>query len=641
MSAPRLVVPIKDAPPADFRNLGVPASRLAVLAQAGISVPDGFVVSQEVLSSVLAGELGQSLAALGVRAEKAGQGERQALRAEAAKLLDDAGLPWELEMELAKALEPMAQGAWLAPSQEDGGTPVFAPVRTKNALVGRVREIWSAVLDSEKPEGWHEPFAPVVAIAARDYEVSGIAELGGDARAHVDVEAVFGLPQALSDRKVLRDKYRWSVAESRPLNAEIAKQRWQYSVSERGVSRMDVAPALSGERKLSEDSLAGLASAVTAAAEALDGSPAVVWALEDEEIKILWVLDLKPYERRPLKTAKAAGKASVGKATEPSTAEGNSSPQTSSSERMPVTATRLLASCEMGSEPPVAQEIQGIFPLSIDTWLKANLLSHPQSPDGEAIQAMKNALAVALEAYAKAARPRQVVVSLSNLTSDDFAAMPGGEKYEPGERNPLMGFRGGARHLSQGHARLLDAELSAVALARQRGARNLSLALPFVRTTDEMGALAARARDAGLERGQDFKLWMFVEVPSNVFLAEEFATLCDGLAIRLEPLYQLLSAVDPGSVYLADAGFARPADEGARRAVARVIQRAHSAGKPVIVCGERLHEAPEVLETAIREGVDGVSAPPGRVAELARAAASIEQRILLEGAARLRNGGKA
>jgi pyruvate,water dikinase len=163
----------------------------------------------------------------------------------------------------------------------------------------------------------------------------------------------------------------------------------------------------------------------------------------------------------------------------------------------------------------------------------------------------------------------------------------------------------------------------------------------LVRTTDELLALAARARSLGLERGQDFKLWMFVEVPSNVFMAEDFANLCDGLAIRLEPLYQLLAAVDPGSAYLADAGFARPSDEGARRAVAEVICRARSAGKPVIICGDKLHEAREVLETAVREGVDAVSAPQQYLAQLAKAVASIEQRILLESAARLRSGGKA
>jgi hypothetical protein len=75
--------------------------------------------------------------------------------------------------------------------------------------------------------------------------------------------------------------------------------------------------------------------------------------------------------------------------------------------------------------------------------------------------------------------------------------------------------------------------------------------------------------------------------------------------------------------------------------VAEVIARARSAGKPVVICGEKLHEAREVLETSIREGVDGVSAPPQHIVQLARAVAGIEQRILLEGAARLRSGGKA
>jgi len=621
----RNVIPIKDAPPGDFRNLGVPASRLAALAQGGLVIPEGFVVSQEVLSSALDGDTVAKLREIGLRAAKANEEECAALCREAGKILGEAGLPWETEMELAKALEAMPQGAWLAPSQEDGGIPVFAPVLTKNALIERVREIWATVLDTDSPENWHEPFSPVVALAAKDYETSGIAELAGENRAYLDVEAVYGLPQALSDRKVARDKYRWSVAESRQLRADVSRQKWQYSMADRGVSRVAVSESLAGERKLSEDALAGLASAVQSAADALDGSPAVVWAIIDEEVKILWVLDLHPYERR-LKKAEAKPAVPAFQAVQ---------------ETLPVTATKLMVSVELGSEPPGAAEIQGAFPISIDSWLKANLLAHPQSPEGASLESFKAGLSTALESFAKAMRPRQVVVSLSNLSSEEFAALPGGEKFEPTERNPLMGFRGGARHLSVGNDKLLDAELAAVAAARQRGARNLSLALPFVRTTDELLALAARARSLGLERGQDFKLWMFVEVPSNVFMAEDFANLCDGLVIRLEPLYQLLSAVDPGSAYLADAGFARPSDEGARRAVAEVICRARSAGKPVVLCGEKLHEAREVLETAVREGVDAVSAPQQYVAQLAKAVASIEQRILLESAARLRSGGKA
>ncbi|MFH0816160.1 MAG: putative PEP-binding protein [Methanobacteriota archaeon] len=621
----RNVIPIKDAPPGDFKNLGVPASRLAALAQAGLAIPEGFVVSQEMLNTVLDADTVAKLRDLGLRAGKADEAEGAALCREAGKILGEAGMPWETEMELAKALEAMPQGAWLAPSQEDGGIPVFAPVRTKNALIERVREIWATVLDADSPETWHEPFSPVVAMAAQDFEVSGIAELATEGRAFIDIEAVFGLPQAMSDRKIARDKYRWSVAESRQLRADVAKQRWQYSIADKGVSRVDVSPALGGERKLSEDALAGLASAVQGAADALDGAPAVVWAIADDEVKILWVLDLKPYERRPKK-------AEVKPAAAPVQAV---------QDALPVTATKLMVSAEVGSEPPAGAEVQGAFPISIDSFLKANLLAHPQSPEGASLESFKAGLPTALESYAKAMRPRQVVVSLSNLSSEEFAALPGGGRFEPAERNPLMGFRGSARHLSVGNDKLLDAELSAIAAARQRGARNLSLALPFVRTTDELLALAARARSLGLERGQDFKLWMFVEVPSNVFMAEDFANLCDGLAIRLEPLYQLLAAVDPGSAYLADAGFARPSDEGARRAVAEVICRARSAGKPVVICGEKLHEAREVLETAIREGVDAVSAPPQHLTQLARAVAGIEQRILLEGAARLRSGGKA
>lgn len=621
------VIRIRDAPPGDARNIGIPASRLAILAQAGVGVPDGFIVTQEFLESVIGAEAKERMRALGKGAKSAGTADRAALHEEASRTLSDGVIPWELEMELAKALQPMPQGAWLAPSREDGGTPVFAPVRSKNALVERVREIWSTAIGAESPEGWHEPFSPIVAFAARDYEASGLAEMSADGRGHVSVEAAFGLPQALSDRKVSRDRYSWSLAESRQTKADVVRQRWQYTVSERGVSRVDVAPALAEERKLSEDSLAGLASAVKDAAEALDGLPAVVWGIAGDVCEILWVLDLKPWEHPPKLPVQASPPAAHAR--------------TQAHEALPVTATRLMIYGEAGTQPGITPEIAGVFPLEIGGWVKGNILAHPGSPEGLSMEQVRTGLAAALETSAKAAGPRQVVASLSSLTSQEFAGMPGGDKLEPSESNPLLGFRGGARHLSAGHGKLLEAELSAVALARQSGARNLSLSLPFVRTTDELSALAARARSAGLERGQDFKLWMSVDVPSNVLQAREFAALCDGLAVRLEPLYHLLSAVDPGSKYLADAGFARPADEGVRRAVSEVIVRARETGKPVVLCGERLHEASEVLETAVREGVDAVSTRPEHIHQLARAVAAVEQRILLEGAARLRGGGVA
>jgi hypothetical protein len=616
----RAVVRIVEAPAGDLRNLGVPAARLAAVAQGGVAVPEGFVLGQEALRAVLEGELGNLLGELGRAAAAAPEQEKARLHAEAVALLRDARLPWELEMELAKALDSMPEGVWLAPSQEGGGTPVFAPVRTKNSLVERVREIWGAVLDIDAPEGWHEPFSPVVALKAAELEASGIAELGKAVSGTLDVEAVFGLPQALADRKVARDRYRYSTSEFRQLRADVAKQRWQYTLAEKGVSRVEVAPALSGERKLAEESLSALGETVVRAAVVLDGAPAVVWGLADDVPQLLWVLDLAPYEAR------------VKRAPEPKAAPERSG------EALPVTATKLMVSAQVGEPLVLAEGLHGAFPLRIDDWLKANLSAHPLSEGGQMLDALRASLAEALLAAAKAAPNRQVVVSLSNLTSSDYKALPHGERFEPVEENPLMGFRGGARHLSLGYDKLLDAELSALSLARGRGARNLSLALPFVRTTEELRQLLSRAQRAGLERGHDFKVWMFVEVPSNVFLAEEFARLCDGLAVRLEPLYHLLSAVDPGSTYLADAGFGRPSDEGARRAVAEVIRRARAEGKPVALVGERLHESRELLETAILEGVDSVATEPRHALALARSVAAIEQRILLESAARLREG---
>lgn len=591
---------------------------MAALAQAGLNVPEGFIITQEALEQTLSGEAAGKLAQLGGEAKKADDKGRLELHREAVAVVADATLPWELEMELAKALDAMPEGAWLAPSQEGGGIPVFAPVRSKNALVERVKELWAAVLEPDAPENWHEPFSPVVAIKAIELEVSGLAEMSREGKGALDVEAIFGLPQALIDRKIMRDKYRYSTTEYRQLRASLARQSWQYQMSEKGVSKVEVTKALSGERKLPEESLAALAESVNRASETLEGTPAMVWGVFEDAPYILWVLDLLPYDVKPKKKQEPKAIAAVqGDAT-------------------PVTATRIMASYSLGDQLPALQGVHGIFPLKIEQWLSANIAAHPLSEGGRTLDELSRKLAESLHAAAKATPHHQVVVSLSNLTSGDFRAMPGGDRFEPTEPNPAMGFRGGARHLSPGYDRLLDAELAAIASARMQGARNLSLALPFVRTTEELRLLVARAQRAGLERGHDFKIWMFVEVPSNVFLAEEYARLCDGLAIRLEPLYQLLSAVDPGSTYLADAGFARPSDEGARRAVAEVIRRARAEGKPTVLCGERLHEAHEVLQTAVNEGVEGAATSAEGMMHLARAVAGMEQRILLESAARLR-----
>jgi hypothetical protein len=564
-------------------------------------------------------------------AAAAGGAERAKLLGESMAILNGVALDWEVEMEMAKALGRMPQGAWLAPSRDDRGLPVLAPARTKNALVERVREIWSRVLDAEKPETWAEPFAPVAVLAAADYETSGVAEMKAG---NLDVEAAFGLPHSLADRKSARDRYRWSYDEERELKADVSKQRWQFTISDRGVSRVELAESLAGERKLGEDALAGLASLVGSASEVLGGAPSVVWGMDGDDIRILWVMDVRPpVERR---------EAARGETARPSAAPEPASPQPQMADdvRLPVTATRLFASCELGAATVGLERAQGVLPLSVDAWLKANILAHPLSREGGGLESLGAGLASALESHAKAVLPRPVIASLSNLTSEEFAAMPGGERFEPEERNPMLGFRGGARHLSAGNEGLLEAELSAVADARRRGARNLSLALPFVRTTDELSALNQRVRSAGLERGQDFKLWMFADVPSNVFLVEQFAALCDGIAIRIEPLHHLMAAVDPGSPFLADAGYARLAAEGSVKAVARVISGAHSAGRQAALCGDRLHESPELLDAAVREGVDAVSTAPGRTGMLARVVAATEQRILLESAARQRAGGR-
>jgi len=246
---------------------------------------------------------------------------------------------------------------------------------------------------------------------------------------------------------------------------------------------------------------------------------------------------------------------------------------------------------------------------------------------------MRARLAEELARLGKNFGDRAVLVSLSDLGSHDLR-LQGGERYEQAEANPYIGMRGTGRHLSPAYAHLLDAELGALADARGSGARNLSLLLPFVRSLDEAHQLIARAKDIGLERTQSFGIWLSADVPGSVFLAEDYAKLCDGIVANIDRLRTLISAIDPGSPTLRDAGYPQPADEALRRAVLELVSRTKAQGRPVILEGDGLHASRALLDACIRCRVDGVSAPYPRLLDLARTVASVEQKILLEGVSR-------
>ena len=160
-----------------------------------------------------------------------------------------------------------------------------------------------------------------------------------------------------------------------------------------------------------------------------------------------------------------------------------------------------------------------------------------------------NKLAEGLTTFAKAFYPRQVVYRTNDFKTNEYRSLKGGEKYEVVEENPMLGYRGASRYITDIESFKL--EIEAIKRVRKQY-NNLWVMIPFVRTVDELASTKKILEENGLKRGPDFKLWMMVEVPSNIFIMEKFLEVgIDGISIGSNDLTQLTLGIDRDSSKLA------------------------------------------------------------------------------------------
>jgi pyruvate,water dikinase len=206
--------------------------------------------------------------------------------------------------------------------------------------------------------------------------------------------------------------------------------------------------------------------------------------------------------------------------------------------------------------------------------------------------------------------PRPVILRLSDLKSHEYAKLVGGERFEPSEANPVLGFRGAGRYTDPEYRPAFDLELAAVRRVRvDMGLRNLHLMIPFCRTPGEGEEVLEILAQSGLARGQDgLEVWAMAELPSNVIAADEFAQLFDGLSIGSNDLTQLTLGVDRDNKRVA-AQFdeIHPIMMGCYQ---RLIEAAHRAGKKVSFCGQAASDDPLLAVTLAEMGIDSVSVAP-------------------------------
>ncbi|HEX3012450.1 MAG TPA: phosphoenolpyruvate synthase [Syntrophomonadaceae bacterium] len=246
-------------------------------------------------------------------------------------------------------------------------------------------------------------------------------------------------------------------------------------------------------------------------------------------------------------------------------------------------------------------------------------------------QFMIDKLAEGLTAVAQGIFPRPVVVRMSDFRTNEFRGLKGGEEVEPVENNPMIGWRGVSRYISEQYIEGFRLECKAMRKAREEyGLKNIWAMLPFVRTTWELEQVKAIMEEEGLRQGLNFKLWIMAEVPSVIFMADEFSQLVDGFSIGSNDLTQLTLGADRDSGVLDGMGYFDERDPAVKRAIAHLIKTAHKYGKTVSICGQAPSLYPEFTEFLVKTGIDSVSINPDRVIETRRLVASVEQKTILQ-----------
>ena len=235
-------------------------------------------------------------------------------------------------------------------------------------------------------------------------------------------------------------------------------------------------------------------------------------------------------------------------------------------------------------------------------------------------------LAQGLFTFTRAFHPRPVVYRTTDFKTNEYRTLTGGQQYEEVEENPMLGYRGAIRYIKEPDVFRL--ELEAVKKVRQEYT-NLWVMIPFVRTVAGMASVKDFMEAEGLKRSDDFKLWMMVEVPSNIFLLDKFLEVgIDGISIGSNDLTQLILGIDRDSPVLAEEFDER--NEAVLIALERAITVAKSMGVTSSICGQAPSVYPELTEKLVKWGITSVSVSPDMIGTTREIIAAAEKSLGLD-----------
>ncbi len=292
------------------------------------------------------------------------------------------------------------------------------------------------------------------------------------------------------------------------------------------------------------------------------------------------------------------------------------------------TATNLYVNL---AEPTLAKDmaernVDGVGLLRAE-FMIAEIGTHPQRMlQQNQGKEFTNKLAEGIKEFCQAFNPRPVVYRATDFKSNEYRHLKGGKDFEPEEPNPLLGFRGALRYIST--PEVFELELEAIKQVRNKhGLKNLWMMVPFVRTPEELLEVKRIAAAQGLSRSPSFKLWMMVEIPSNVILLEDFIKVgIDGVSIGSNDLTMLTLGLDRDNNEIAyQFDETNPA---VMKSIEKTIKTCKKNNVTSSICGQAPSQYPDVVEDLVKWGITSISVNPDAIERSREIIASAEKNKL-------------
>lgn len=298
---------------------------------------------------------------------------------------------------------------------------------------------------------------------------------------------------------------------------------------------------------------------------------------------------------------------------------------------LPVTATKVLVNL---GEPSLAERVAQM-PVDGIGLLRAEFMiieacegTHPRRfVEEHGSEMFVERMYKSLLTFARPFNPRPITYRTMDFRSNEFRDLKGGSAYEPTEANPMIGYRGSFRYVTEPD--LFKLELEAVKRVRDDGFKNLHVMLPFVRTISEVKRLVRYIDEIGLFDDPFFDLWVMAEVPSVVYYMDQYQKLgVDGISIGSNDLTQLVLAIDRDSEVLAP--LFNEMDEAVLDYIRQLLQKARELGMKSSICGQAPSVFPEYAGKLVEWGIDSISVNWDVVEQTIKNVASAEMKLLLE-----------